>query len=174
MSTLDLSVLLLAVDVWLVVDWVSSLDMESASVSSSVLRLVDFCDSLVGSLDSLDSFMCWRVGTWLRYGFCIWFLFVFCSCWAAVHGNEVSWEVENFIRCKCWWSWNGGSIMCFHGWSRYGTSILVLGMWHRLIRVVWWSWKGLRLWGRDVTSGLEVVVYRAIGCWTVAWRGWAL
>ena len=34
----------------------SSLDVESVSISvSSGLVLVDFCDSLVGSLDSLDS-----------------------------------------------------------------------------------------------------------------------
>ena len=45
MGALDLSVLFLAVDiveVWLVVDWVSSLDAESVSVSSSRLELVDF------------------------------------------------------------------------------------------------------------------------------------
>ena len=53
---LGLSVLLLAVEVWLVVDSVSSLDVESVSVSeSSGLDLVDFCHSLVGSLDSLVS-----------------------------------------------------------------------------------------------------------------------
>ena len=55
MGYLGLSVLLLAVDVWLVMDCASSLDVESASVSvSSGLELVVFCDSLVGSLDSLD------------------------------------------------------------------------------------------------------------------------
>ena len=43
-------------EVWLVVDCMSSLDMESVSVSvSSGLVLVEFCDSLVGSLDSLDT-----------------------------------------------------------------------------------------------------------------------
>ena len=45
MGALDLTVLFLAVDiveVWLVVDWVSSLDAESVSVSSSRLELVDF------------------------------------------------------------------------------------------------------------------------------------
>ena len=45
MGALDLSVLFLAVDiveVWLVVDWVLSLDAESVSVSSPRLELVDF------------------------------------------------------------------------------------------------------------------------------------
>ena len=56
MGILGLSILLLAVEVWLVVDCVSSLDVESVSVSeSSGLELVDFCNSLVGSFDSLDS-----------------------------------------------------------------------------------------------------------------------
>ena len=56
MGILGLSILLLAVEVWLVVDCMSSLDVESVSVSvSSGLVLVDFCNSLVGSLDSLDS-----------------------------------------------------------------------------------------------------------------------
>ena len=61
MGTLGLSVLLVAVDiveVWLVVDCVSSLDVESVLVSSSGLELVDLCDSLVGLLNllvSLDS-----------------------------------------------------------------------------------------------------------------------
>ena len=55
MGNLGLSVLLLAVEVWLVVDCVSSLDVESVFVSSSELRLVDFCDSLVGSLDSVGA-----------------------------------------------------------------------------------------------------------------------
>ena len=42
------SVLLLAVDIWLVVDCMSSLDVESISVSvSSGLELVDFCDTLM-------------------------------------------------------------------------------------------------------------------------------
>ena len=41
-------------EVWLVMDCVSLLDMESVSVSSG-LELVDFCDSLVGSLDSLSA-----------------------------------------------------------------------------------------------------------------------
>ena len=50
MGILGLSVLLLAVEVWLVVDCVSSLDVESVSVSSG-LEQVDCCDSLVGSLD---------------------------------------------------------------------------------------------------------------------------
>ena len=54
MGTLGLSVLLLAVEVWFVVDCMSSLDVESVSVSSG-LDVVDFCDSLVGSLDSLNS-----------------------------------------------------------------------------------------------------------------------
>ena len=54
MGNLGLSVLLLAVEVWLVVDRMSSLDVESVLVSSG-LELCDFCDSLVGSLDSLDS-----------------------------------------------------------------------------------------------------------------------
>ena len=50
---LGLSVLLLAVEV---VDCMSLLDVESVSVSvTSGLELVDFCYSLVGSLDSLDS-----------------------------------------------------------------------------------------------------------------------
>ena len=53
---LGLSVLLLAVEVWLVVDCMSSLDVESVSVSvSSGLELVEFCDSLVGLFDSLDT-----------------------------------------------------------------------------------------------------------------------
>ena len=53
---LGLSALLLAVEVWFVVDWVSSLDVKSVSVSVSLgLELVDFCDSLVGSFGSLDS-----------------------------------------------------------------------------------------------------------------------
>ena len=58
MGALGLSVLLLAVDnvdAWLVVDCVLSLNVESVLVSSSGLELVDFCDSLVGSLNSLDS-----------------------------------------------------------------------------------------------------------------------
>ena len=58
MGALGLSVLLLAVDiveVWLVVDCMSSLDVESVSVSPSGLELVDFCDWLIGSLNSLDS-----------------------------------------------------------------------------------------------------------------------
>ena len=56
MGNLELRVLLLAVEVWLVVDCMSLLDMESVSVSmSSGLKLVDLCDLLVGSLDSLDS-----------------------------------------------------------------------------------------------------------------------
>ena len=56
MGNLGLSVLLLVVGVWLVVDCMSSLDVESVSVLvSSGLELVDFCDSLVGSLNSLDS-----------------------------------------------------------------------------------------------------------------------
>ena len=55
MGTLGLSILLLAVQDWLVVDCVSFLDVQSVSVSSSGLELVDFCDSLVGSLNSLDS-----------------------------------------------------------------------------------------------------------------------
>ena len=43
-------------EVWFVVDCVSSLGKESVSVSvSSGLELVGFHDSLVGSLDSLDS-----------------------------------------------------------------------------------------------------------------------
>ena len=53
---LGLSVLLLAVQVWLVVDCMSSLHVESISVSELPgLELVDFCNSLVGSLDSLNS-----------------------------------------------------------------------------------------------------------------------
>ena len=56
MGILGLSVLLLAVEVWLVVDCMSSLDVESVSVAvSSGLVLVDFCNSFVGSLDSLNS-----------------------------------------------------------------------------------------------------------------------
>ena len=56
MGIQGLSVLLLAVEVWLVVDCMSSPDVESVSVSvSSGLELVDFCDSLVYSLDWLDS-----------------------------------------------------------------------------------------------------------------------
>ena len=55
MGTLGLSILSLTVEVWLEVDCISSLDVESVSVSSSELRLVDFYDSLVGSLNSLDS-----------------------------------------------------------------------------------------------------------------------
>ena len=54
MGTLGLSVLLLAVDcidVSLDVDCVSSLDVESSSGS----ELVNFCEVLVGSLDSLDT-----------------------------------------------------------------------------------------------------------------------
>ena len=55
MGNLGLSVLLLAVKVLLVVDCMSSLDVESVSVSvSSGLELVDFCNSLVGLLDSLE------------------------------------------------------------------------------------------------------------------------
>ena len=50
MGNLGLSVLSLAVEVWLVVDCMSSLDMESVFVSSG-LELVDLCDSL----DLLDS-----------------------------------------------------------------------------------------------------------------------
>ena len=42
-------------EVWLVVDSVSSLDVESVLMLSTGLELVDFCDSLDGSLDSLDS-----------------------------------------------------------------------------------------------------------------------
>ena len=43
-------------EVWLVMDCVSSLDVESVSVSvSSGLEPADFCDSLVCLLDSLDS-----------------------------------------------------------------------------------------------------------------------
>ena len=56
MGILCLSILLLAVEVWLFMDCVSSLDVEYVSVSvSSGLELVDFCDSFVGSLDSLDT-----------------------------------------------------------------------------------------------------------------------
>ena len=59
MGVLGLRALLLAVDiveVWLVVDCMSSLDVESVSVSvSSGLELVDFCDSFVDSFDWLDS-----------------------------------------------------------------------------------------------------------------------
>ena len=54
MGNLSLRVLLLAEEFWLVVDCISSLGVASASVSSG-LELVDFCDSLVGSLNSLDS-----------------------------------------------------------------------------------------------------------------------
>ena len=54
MGILGLSVLSLAVEVWLVMDCVSSLVVESVSVSSE-LELVDFCNSLVGSPDSLDA-----------------------------------------------------------------------------------------------------------------------
>ena len=52
MGNLGLSVLLLAVEVGLVMDCLSSLDVESVSVSSSELELVDFCDSLI-RLDSV-------------------------------------------------------------------------------------------------------------------------
>ena len=55
MGFLGLIALLLAVEIWLVVDCMSSLVVESVLVSSSGLELVDFCDSLVGSLHSLDS-----------------------------------------------------------------------------------------------------------------------
>ena len=48
-------------------------------------------------------------------------------------------------------------LLCFCRWSYKVASIIVLGMCHRLIGAVWWSWKWLRLWGRDVTSGLWVV-----------------
>ena len=52
---LGLSVLLFAVEVWLVVDCMSLLDVESVSVSvSSGLELADFCESLVGSLILLE------------------------------------------------------------------------------------------------------------------------
>ena len=62
MGTLGLSVLLLAVEVWLVEDYMLLLDVESVSVSSSELRLVHFWDSLVGSLDSLDSVDAGKLG----------------------------------------------------------------------------------------------------------------
>ena len=55
MGALGLCVLFLAVNVWLVVGCMSSLDVESVLVSSSGLELIDFCDSLVGSFNSLDS-----------------------------------------------------------------------------------------------------------------------
>ena len=55
MGNLGPSVLLLAVEAWLVVDCMSSLGEESVSVSCSELEKVDFCDSLVASHDSLDS-----------------------------------------------------------------------------------------------------------------------
>ena len=55
MGILGLNVLLMAVEVWLVVDCMSSLDMEFVSILvSSGLELVDFCDSLLGLLDSLE------------------------------------------------------------------------------------------------------------------------
>ena len=49
MGSLGLSLLFLAVDC------VSSLELESVLVSSSGLELVDFSDTLGGSLDSPDS-----------------------------------------------------------------------------------------------------------------------
>ena len=115
---------------------------------------------------------CCRVRTWLRYGLCIWFLSVFCSYWMAIHGNEVSQEAEYFIRCEHWWSWNGNGIVCFHWWCCNDTSIVVLAYCHGLIGADWWSWNGFRLWGRDVTWHIWVVVCRAIGQRTVAW--WCL
>ena len=51
---LGLSVLLLAVDVWLVLDCVSLLVVESVSVSVSSVNLLGFCGSLFDSLDSLE------------------------------------------------------------------------------------------------------------------------
>ena len=54
MGILGLSVLSLAIEVWLVMDCVSSLVVESVSVSSGP-ELVDFCDSPVYSLDWLHS-----------------------------------------------------------------------------------------------------------------------
>ena len=51
---MGLTVLLLAVKVWLVVESISSLDVKSVSVPFG-LMLVDSCGSVVGSLDSLDS-----------------------------------------------------------------------------------------------------------------------
>ena len=56
MGILGLKVLSLAVEVWLVMDCVSSLVVEAVSGSvSSGLELVDFCNSLVDSLNWLDS-----------------------------------------------------------------------------------------------------------------------
>ena len=58
MGTLGLSDLLLAVEVWLVVDCSGLCAITGCGICDSViilLKLVDFCDSLVGSLDSLDS-----------------------------------------------------------------------------------------------------------------------
>ena len=56
MGTLGQSVLSLAVEVWLVMDCMSSLVVEAVSVPvSSKLELVDSCDSLVALLNSLNS-----------------------------------------------------------------------------------------------------------------------
>ena len=56
MGILGLSVLSLAVEVWLVMDCMLSLVVEAVSASvSSGLELVDSSDSLVASFNSLDS-----------------------------------------------------------------------------------------------------------------------
>ena len=72
MGILGLSVLSLAVEVWLVMDFVSSLVVESLSFSvSSELELVDFCNSLVDSLDTVGT---GEFGLDSGDGFCVWYV----------------------------------------------------------------------------------------------------
>ena len=59
-------------------DCVSSLDVESVSVFvSSGLVLADFCDSLVASLDLLDTVGAGELGPDSDHGFAVWCIFNF-------------------------------------------------------------------------------------------------